>query len=324
MGAPFFEPTGQADMCVATDFAVASPANILVPEVPPPAEEEEEQIWSFSGLDGSRSTKDVGVRQGTQRGVREYLASGYTRRNPDGTDWSDDDWAGKWDDLEVTVAEAEASHEFFDVSVAEGSFGDDGDLFAGSGRVLGADSDATATFSLGSEGLDASGVAQINGSVLEGEISSDEDLALVGSADGSVLSGEAEASVEAVLSPEEVTLSGKLGGELNVVEGTIGGDLHITPRRIANPLINLWNWSTNDDVEELSENWDIGIMVGAELSGQVGAQLGAEGEVTYEDGRAVAEAGVKAGFGLGAGVKGRGGIVGLDKVANMISSWWNN
>lgn len=323
MALPFFEPAGDTGICVATDFALASPANVTVPEAPDPAPAEEEKIWDFSGGEVSRGTKDLGVRSGSQRGVREYLASGYTRRNPDGTDWSDNDFAGKWRDAEFTVAQAEASKDFFDVSVADGSFGEEGDFFSGSGRVLGADSDASASFELGSDGFKAGAGAQASGSFLEGKIESDDSGLVAGDVSGSVVSGDAKGDVELVLSPEQATLKGELGAEVNLVEIGAGGDIYITPRRVANPLIALYNSWAEDDFEELSESWDIGIMVGGEVSGQIGAQAGVDGQVGYEKGRATAEAGAKIGLGLGASVKGRAGLVGLDKIWNGIKSGWN-
>lgn len=81
------------------------------------------------------------------------------------------------------------------------------------------------------------------GSVLEGSIESDDTGLLGGSGEIAVVSGEAEAKGELVLTTEEATLSGKLGAEVNLIEAGVGGDFYLTPRRIANPVINLLNYA---------------------------------------------------------------------------------
>jgi hypothetical protein len=298
--------------------------NLIVPNPTPteePAEEEPEPFWdtSLDGPSAENSLEDGGVSVESRRGVREYLESGYTRTNPDGTYEVDSDMGGKFAS-EVTVVEGTAEHVFFEATAAEGAFGEEGDFFQGEGKALTADSSMEGSFEVTTTSANLAGEIQASGSFLEGEVSTDDTGLVSAEADGSVVSGEAKLAGEATFSAEEATLSGEVGAEVNLIEGSIGGDIHITPRRIINPGIQLWNWATNDDVGELGENWDVGLMIGGEVSGQVGAQIGAEGEVGYSDGRATAEAGVKVGLGLGVGVKARGGLVGLDTLWDNI---WN-
>ena len=307
-------------------------ANIIVPDPPaadppkeaePAAEPEAEPFWDVSAEGPSRSSEDGGVSTEHRRGVREYLASGYTRTNPDGTREVDNDIGGKWEDS-ISLVEVSAEHEFFDESVASGDFGNEDDLIHGSGRILGADSSMGSSFEITNSSIKGAAEIQANGSFAEGSIESSDEHLIGGKVEGSVVSADATAGGEIVLTPEQATLKGELGAEVNLVEASLDGSISITPRRIANPLINTWNWAFNGDVEELSENWDIGIMVGGEVSGQVGAQAGAEAELEYADGRATAEAGVKIGLGLGLGVKAKGGIVGADKIWGGITSVWNS
>lgn len=340
-----FSPVGQAEMSEADiqalrDYLQSIDANELVPADdsgggatpnphPPSQPQEEEPFWDTSISGPSRGTEDGGVSVESRRGVREYLSSGYTRRNPDGTLEVDNDFGGKWAD-DFTVVEGRAEHEFFDESVASGSFGGEDSLVSGEGAAFSADASMGAGFEIstpadgGAPSLTADAGASAGARALTGSVETRDDGLLAGSAQGSALSAEAEAKTEVVLSPEEATLSGKLAAEANLLEAGIGGDLYITPRRIANPVINLYNWATSDDVEELGENWDIGIVVGAEVEGSIGAQAGVEGDIGYSDGRATAEAGAKVGLGVGASVKARGGFVGVDKVWNGITSAWNS
>lgn len=164
---------------------------------------------------------------------------------------------------------------------------------------------------------------QASGRILEGSIETTDDGLVSGEADGSVMSAEAAAAAEIVLSPEAATLTGELGASVNLIEGSISGDLHITPRRVISKAVGTWSWVTgNDSTFELSENWDVGLIVGGELSAQVGAQAGVEGELSHRDGRATAEAGAKIGLGLGVGVKGRVGIAGTDVIGRGIRNAW--
>jgi len=340
-----FSPVGQAEMSEADiqalrDYLQSIDANELVPPGdtgggttpnphPPSQPQEEEPFWDTSISGPSRGTEDGGVSVENKRGVREYLSSGYTRSNPDGTYEVDNDFGGKWAD-DFTLMEGRAEHEFFDESVASGTFGGEDSLVSGEGSAFSANSSMGAGFEIstpadgGVPSLNADAGISARAEVLSGSIeTSDEELVAM-SAEGAVMTAEAEGKAEVVLSPEEATLSGKLAADANLAEVGVGGDLYITPRRIANPAINLYNWATGDDVEELGENWDIGIVVGADLEGSIGAQAGVEGEVGYSDGRATAEAGAKIGLGLGASVKARGGFVGVDKVWNGITSAWDS
>ncbi|MGR3467478.1 MAG: hypothetical protein ACU0CI_06320, partial [Shimia sp.] len=185
-GLPMFEPTGQADLCLATNFAGKSKANILVPTPPAPAEEEKKQSFELSGPEVSRSYDDIGVREGRQRGLRTDFSIGETTTNPDGTDWSDRDWAGKLEPVEVTILEAERKTTHFDEAVAKKSFGDEDSLFSGSGRALGADSSSAVSLELSSSGVEASAESQANASVIEGEFTTDENHAVVVKGEGSV------------------------------------------------------------------------------------------------------------------------------------------
>ena len=329
----------ETDIPSLADYVQGLDANIMVPPPPTPTEpKEEEEGWTFEMSGMSTGTEDGGTSTEYERGIREYVRSGYTRRdpnakrNPDGSKsfkTVDDDFGGKWDE-EVEIFGGEASTEFFDESYAEAGFGAPTDAFAGKGSVASAESGASAGFTVSqhgadgvSPGLNAHAGANVEGAVLDGRIGTGEDYAdssqtlATGEASGSVISGEAEGEVEAVLTAEQATLGGKLGAEVNVVEGTIEGDLHITPRRVVNGAVRAYNWMFNDDIAEpLDENWDIGIMVGGDLSGQVGAQAGVEGRGGYEDGNLRLELGAKAGFVVGAGVKARAGLVGVDKAFN--------
>lgn len=321
----------EADLQALKDYLQGIDANIIVPAPTrnphPPAEEQQDAVeddafWDLS-IDGpSRSTEDGGTSEEWRRGVREYLSSGYTRTNPDGTHEVDNDFGGKWSD-DFTLLEGSAEHEFFDVSVADGEFGESGEILTGNGRILGADADMGAGFEVTNEALKGNAHIGTAGSLAEGSIETTDEHLVSAEADGSIVSGEVKAEGEIILSPEEATLKGALGAEVNLIELSAGGDLHITPRRIVNPGIQLWNWAMEDDVEPLSENWDIGIVLGGEVSGQVGAQIGAEGEIGYSDGRATAEAGAKIGLGVGVGVKARGGLVGVDKVMDALGDAWN-
>ena len=69
------------------------------------------------------------------------------------------------------------------------------------------------------------------------------------------------------------------------------------------------------------DKWDIGVCVGGELQGAVGAQAEASAEAGVKKGKARAEVGAKLGFGLGGGAKVSGGLTGLDKAADLIKGW---
>ncbi|MGH1330276.1 MAG: hypothetical protein ACRBBK_05295 [Paracoccaceae bacterium] len=319
----------EADIKALQDYLQNIDANIVVPDPKPsPSKEqqsgkaaEEKPFWEFELKGPSTKFEDGGVSVETKRGVREYLNSGYTRRNPDGTFEVDNDLNGKWQD-EFTLLEGTAEHEFFDVAVAEGEFGDDDSFISAHGSAFGASADTEAGIELSNKSQSGKLRATIKGAVLDGTLETDDSLYANVVAKGSALSGEAEAKAELILSPKQVTLEGKLGAEVNILEVSVEGNRYITPRRAINPAINLWNKVTNDDVAQLDENWDIGIYVGGEVSGQLGAQIGVEGEVGYEKGRATAEVGAKLGAGLGVGAKLRGGFVGVDKAVAQLEKNW--
>ncbi len=321
----------EADIAALQDYLQSVDTNLVVPPATPPAETEEteeepateeEPFWDLS-LDGpSRGTKDGGVEVETRRGVREYLRSGYTRRNPDGTYEVDNDFGGKWDD-EITIVEGKAEHEFFDVAVAEGSVSND--FGEASGSILSANANTEAGFEVTNQGFNATASAELAGSMAEGSIESVDTGIVAGNLEGSLVSGElvAEAKAEVDMDAAEATLGFELGANVNLAEGGGGGEIYITPRRIYGLGVSTVNWATGSDYEGLSENWDIGIVLGGDVDGRVGAGLGAEGELAYRNGKATAEVGVSAALGLGGNVNVSGGFVGVDKVWNGITSVWN-
>lgn len=334
--------TEEADVQALKDYLAGIGTNIMVPQPAASAPPPKDEGWKVSGTGGSLGSKDGGISVEDRRGVREYLGSGYTRRNPDGfrnpdgtwnTIKTDNDFRGKWSD-HAEIAGAKAERDLFSASVAEGSFGKDGDAFGGSGKVLGASGKASGQFSLTQEGskglspgLRANAGAEAQAAMLEGQVGTrqayvDKSQTLAGGgASGSVASAKAVAKVEAVLTAEQATLGGKLGAEINLLEGKLEGDLVITPRRVVNGGVNVYNWVFGTKHPDLlGENWDIGVTLGGEVSGQIGAQAEAEARAGYEKGKARAEAGAKIGLGIGAGVKGRVGVVGVDKVWGGVKS----
>lgn len=301
--------------------------NYLVP--PPKAadestEEEEENPdpeWKFG--QSELESEDGGVSKEWRRGIREYIESGYTRRNPDGKYEADDDWRGKWKEAEFGIAEVEDRTEKLSGEVVGGDFGDADSLFSGNGAVLGYETDAGAKAGLNSKGLEAAADAKASAFVAQGEVSSRADELLVGSAEGAALKAEAEAKGELTLTAEQATLEGKLGASANLVEGKIGGELGITPTRISRAAVSLYNWMFDANATALSDDYDFGIVLSIEGSAAVGAQAEAEAEAGYKDGKLRAEAGAKLGFGVGAGVKVGGGLTGLDKAWGRIKDVWN-
>ncbi|WP_146010313.1 hypothetical protein [Acidimangrovimonas sediminis] len=317
-------PTSQlteADLKALRLYLNGRDSNLMVPNArtgtpdaeTKPAEtgkKDEEDGWSLKGP--SRKTKEGGISVTEQRGLKEYHKSGYTRHNPDGTHKVDRDFKGKWDDAKLAGADYKAS--LFDKSAAKGDFGSEKSLASGSGSALGASAKGQAGFELSRKELSASAGAKAEAHALEGSIKTRDDMMLGGDAKASALKAEAEAKGEVKLTPEEATLCGKLGASVNLVEAEANGDLTITPRRLANPLIRLYNWAVNEDVTPLSEDWDIGFVVGAGVNGNVGAGAGASACTSYKKGKWVSELGAKASLGVGAGVKVRAGVVGLDKL----------
>ncbi|WP_405402612.1 hypothetical protein [Paracoccus sp. Ld10] len=294
-------------------------ANHLVPA--PQEDSDEGPEWTFGQAE--RKTEDGGTNEEWRRGIREYVSSGYTRRNPDGTHEVDNDWRGKWLDTDITIAEVSDRTEKAEVSVADGSFGDADSLFSGDGQVLGAEADAGYKGSLSSEGLEASADAQASAYVAQGQIETADDGLISAEAEGAVLKAEAEAKGEVILTAEQATLGGTLGASANLVEGKVGGEFSITPTRISRAAVSLYNWLYDEDATALSDDWDFGIVINGEVSGAVGAQAEGEAEAGYTNGRLRAEAGAKLGLGVGAGVKVGGGLTGLDKAWARIKDGWN-
>ncbi len=107
----------------------------------------------------------------------------------------------------------------------------------------------------------------------------------------------------------------------NVVEGTIKGELCVTPTRVGNAGVFQWNKLSGSHQPYIDNKWDIGVCLGGELQGAVGAQAEGSAEAGVKNGKARAEAGVKLGLGLGGGVKGSAGLTGLDKAADLIKGW---
>lgn len=95
---------------------------------------------------------------------------------------------------------------------------------------------------------------------------------------------------------------------------------------MVDPVIQVWNYVAEDDVEPLHECWDIGITADAKGSGQVGLGGEAEGEIGHKKGNWRAEAGAKATAGVGFGVKFGLGTAGLDKykdgTCELPESFW--
>lgn len=306
------------------DYLQGVGSNHLVPPAKPEGEqpdEEEGPKWEFGQAE--RKTKDGGTSEEWRRGIREYVRSGYTRRNPDGTYEADTDWRGKWDDAEFTLAEVSDKTDKASVAVAQGDFGDADSAFSGNGAVLGAEAQADWKGALTTKGLEAEAKAAASAYVAQGEVSSKEDELLVGSAEGAALKAEAEAKGEAIFTAEQATLGGKLGASANLVEGKIGGELGITPTRASRAAVTLYNWLFDQNATPLNDDWDFGIVLNAEASGAVGAQAEANAEAGYKKGKLRAEAGAKLGLGVGAGVKVGGGLTGLDKAWARIKDGWN-
>lgn len=292
--------------------------------VPAPAEgEKKDEGPKLEFGQAERKTEDGGTSEEWRRGVREYISSGYTRRNPDGTHEVDNDWRGKWKEAEYTVVEVSDRTDKAEVSVADGSFGDADSLFSGDGQVLGAEADAGYKGSITSKGVEASADAKASAYATQGKVETADGGLLSGEAEGATLKVDAEAKGEAILTAEQATLSGKLGVSANLVEGKIGGEVAITPTRISRAAVSLYNWMFDENATALSDDWDFGIVFNAEASLAVGAQAEVEAEGGYKNGKLRAEAGAKLGLGPGAGVKVGGGLTGLDKAWARIKDGWN-
>ncbi|SFK16465.1 hypothetical protein SAMN04488518_102469 [Pseudovibrio ascidiaceicola] len=318
-------PTG-TDVWEAVEFAQGRETNIVLPPIPPKKEKEKkEEGWEFKAEGPGRKTQDGGVQTGVRRDVREYIKSGYTRRNPNGTRIVDDDFKGKWEDG-FSIAKAGVEKKLFDASVADGSFGGKEDFISGKGKVLSASGKAAADAEWTSKGLKAQAGAEAKGSFLEGSAGTDEDNLMSGKVEGSAVSAKAEAKAEVVLTAEQATLGGKLGASVHLIEAAFSGKVTITPKRVVDPAIQVWNYFVEDDVEPLHECWDIGITGDAKASGQVGFGAEADGKIGHEKGNLRAEAGAKATAGVGGGFKVGLGTTGVDKyldgTCNWKPDWW--
>lgn len=309
------------DVADAVTFARASTVNKLVPQKEHENEngkKDEEAAWKFGQL--SQEYKDIGKRKGVQRGIREYLASGYTRRNPDGKTDHDTDWRGKWKERNFQVAEY--TWWKLDKKAYGDKFGDPKtDWASGEYKIHSREGDVKTGFSFTKGGIDAKASAKASYAAAQGKVELLKDQVISGSAEGALLKAEAEGEVAFVKNPEEITLSGKLGAKANVVEGTIKGELCVTPTRVGNAGVYLWNKFSGSHQPYIDDKWDIGLCLGGELQGAVGAQAEASAEAGVKNGKARAEAGVKLGLGLGGGAKASGGLTGLDKAADLIKEW---
>lgn len=315
-----------SDLTDVLEFTQNSPANNLVPNSEKSSEKEDIN-WTNNPPKLETKLKEGGYSHEftSETSVTEYRESGYTRRKPWETEHKvDNDFAGKWE-RDFTLLSGKA--EFFEeeISAANGSFDLGGaSQLKGNGSALSAGAKSSAEYSLGSKGLEASASAKAEASALKGEIGlgNEEGVANAG-ASGAALSGEAEAKAEISLTSEEITLGGKLGAEVNLVEGKVEGEICVTPRRVANPTIRAFNWTgiPQPPVKELGDNWDIGLCVNGELGGQVGVGASAEGELSAKPDRLHAGAKLKATPLLGVDVGAGASVIGLDKLLPETSDW---
>lgn len=312
------------DVADAIEFGRQSTVNKLLPQNERENKpKDEESAWKFGEY--SREYEDLGVKRQQQRGIREYIASGYTRRNPDGKTDHDKDWAGKWkENPEFQVVE----HTWWQMKEKkEGgdTFGDPAtDWVSGEYKYGARQGDAKGGFSVTKQGVDAKISGNVTASAAEGKADFLKDQLLSATAEGAVFKGKLEGEAAFVANPEEITLGLKLAGRANVVEGSLKGEVCLTPTRGGNAAIKAWNWAFDEQNTLLTDDWDIGICFGGELQGAVGAQAEAGAEAGYKDGKARAEAGVKLGLGVGGGAKLSGGLTGLDKAADLIKGWMGN
>ncbi|MGH7004034.1 MAG: hypothetical protein ACREIP_08805, partial [Alphaproteobacteria bacterium] len=205
------------DVEEASGYGKTSPANKLIP-----AEERQNSESSFKFGELSRKYDDVGVKFSRQGGVREYLKSGYTRRNPNGTTDHDTDWGGKWKELDFQVIEKTWAKG--DASAVERTFGDPAkDWASGEFKAGSAKGDVTSGFSITKKGIDAKAAAKGSLAAAEGKVEVNKDGLVSGSAEGAIMKGQGEAEAAFVANPEEITLKGKLSISANVIEGKVNG-----------------------------------------------------------------------------------------------------
>lgn len=303
------------DVEETTDHGKISPANKLIP-----GEERQNSESTFKFGELSRKYDDAGVKFSRQAGVREYLKSGYTRSNPNGTTAHDTDWKGKWKELDLQVVEKTWAKG--GVSAVEKTFGDPAkDWASGEFKAGTAQGGVTSGLSITKKGIDAKAAAKGSIAAAEGKVEVNKDGLASGSAEGAILKAQAEAETAFVANPEEVTLKGKLSASANVIEGKVNGEFCVTPTRVGNAFIRAYNWAFEDHTQFIEDKWDIGVCLGGELQGAVGAQAEGTAEASYQKGKARAEIGGKLGFGLGGGAKASGGLTGMDKAADLVGGW---
>ncbi|PYF12737.1 hypothetical protein C8J30_101118 [Rhodobacter viridis] len=198
-GAP--SPHGP-DVKAAQDFAVASPVNAVVPAASAPKDTAKPAESPLKLGQVGRSYDEAGKSVAAQRGVREYLASGYTRRNPDGTRAIDKDWTGKWKPIDVQLAE-KTWGKSEDVAAFKDGFGSAGASFAsgnsGIGKVEGA---ATSAFSITKGGVTLSPIsAKGAAAVAQGHVDLNKDGLVSASGDAAFLKAAGSAEAVAILTP---------------------------------------------------------------------------------------------------------------------------
>ncbi|MER0240056.1 hypothetical protein [Fulvimarina sp. MAC8] len=319
MGLPTDGEVAESDIEDLRNYVQGLEANHVVPPAKPDEKTEEKEDGptkaSVKGPSGEWGTDEGGVQDEYSTTKMRDLRTGET--TTDKKHKVDSDFSGKWKEKpDVTFLEGKAEAKV-DGAVRQGSFGDADDVFSGKGSFVSGEASAEAKGSVGNKGIKGSLKAAAKGSLLEGSIKTNQDGFIRSEASGAVMKAEAEVSTEVVLSPDEQTLTGKVGASANLLQGTWGGEFCYTPRRVVNLGVSLYNWAVSEDYEGLDENWDIGICAGGELSGAVGAQASAEAKAQNKGGKMSAEAGAKIGLGLGAGVKGKGSVIGLDKAKGL-------
>ena len=303
------------DVVATKNYAVTSPANTTVPEEKPP-----ESGLKLGQL--SKKTADVGVKFTEQRSKREYLASGYTRTNPDGKTKIDTDWSGKWKELDLQVAEqtwAKTSGAAYSKDLGNSAT----DWFSGGYKIGAGEAKATSAFSITKGGVNITPIAAKGSvAVAQGKAAFNKDGLVGATGEAAFMKAEGEIKAAVVINPEEATLTGKLGGSLHLAEIKGGAELCLTPTRVANGFIATSNWLFDGDRAKISDKYDIGICVGGGLSGSAGVGAEASGDIGYKKGKARAEVGVKGSLFLGAGAKVNAGFTGIDKGIDIVKGWF--
>ncbi len=303
------DPTG-SDVFEAVEFAQGRETNIVLP--PPKEKQDKEDDIKFELSAQGRELKDVGSKVEAQRNIREHFPSRYTYRNTNGTFAVDNDLKGKWSD-EVSLVKAGVEKKLFDDAVASGKFGGKDTLFSGEGKVFGASAKGGVAGEWTSKALKAQAAAEAKASFLEGAVKSNEDYLVSGKLEGSAVGAKAEAKAELVMEADRATAEAKVGAGVHLMEAALEGKLSITPKRVVDPVISVWNYVTEDDVEPLHECWDIGITGDAKASGQVGLGAEAGASIGHLRGNIRGELGAKASALVGGGAKIGIGTTGFDK-----------